>query len=135
MSIRQWKWNHSCALIIGHLVCPPRNWKSIYEVRTYTDKMMAIYRLSKSDRKVYDQLIADDVVGRQTVILKDSSPFIPNSDDLLIVYEGSEEAFKRLEQTFGSGLKRLDKREEERVYRDIKDEDSRAEGGMGFLFR
>ncbi len=96
--------------------------------------MKAVYRLQRDERKVYDTVISDDIVGRQTVILKDAQNYLQSSDGYLIYYEGSEEASRRMEDISRGALKRLDKEEERLVLAKIQEEEDRAEGGMGFLF-
>ncbi len=96
--------------------------------------MIALYFLQKADRGVFDQITSDDILGRQTLNLKESANYIPDAPDLIIYYEGSDEGRKRLEQLFGKFLKRMETETEEKVIRQIKEEDSRAESGMGFLF-
>lgn len=96
--------------------------------------MKAVYILQKNNRNVYDSLIADDVVGRQTVILKDASTYVQSLDGYLIYYEGSAEAAKRMEDVSNGLVKRLDPRLEKEVLDKIREEDDKAEGGMGFLF-
>lgn len=108
--------------------------KSIYLLQSSGNKMKAIYLLNKSDRKIYDEILADDILGRQTVILKDASNYLSGSDELMIFYSGSDDARMKLESTFGKHLKRPDGKTESLIISKIEDEDTRAENGMGFLF-
>ncbi len=96
--------------------------------------MKAVYSLQKDERKVYDTVIADDIVGRQTVILKDAQNYLEPMGGYLIYYEGSEEASRRMEDLSKGTIKRLDKAQESLVLEKIQEEEDRAEGGMGFLF-
>lgn len=96
--------------------------------------MIALYILQKANRGVFDQITSDDILGRQTLNLKEAANYIANAADLIVYYEGSDEGRKRLEQLFGKFLQRLAAKTEENVIKQIKEEDSRAEDGMGFLF-
>lgn len=96
--------------------------------------MYAIYELKKSSRSLIDKMLADDVIGRQAITQKDASSFGLDEDCLVVMYEGSDEGNKRLEELFGSELKPLEQKKAAEVYRKIKDEESQAEDGLGFIF-
>ncbi|MCL5732412.1 MAG: hypothetical protein M1285_03340 [Candidatus Thermoplasmatota archaeon] len=96
--------------------------------------MIALYILQKANKGVFDQIASDDILGRQTLNLKEAANYIPNASDLILYYEGSDDGRKRLEQLFGNYLQRMAAKTEEDVIKQIKEEDSRAEDGMGFLF-
>ncbi len=97
--------------------------------------MYALYLLKKSDKPVIAKMLADDIIGRQAITEKDTASFGLDNDKILLLYEGSEEANRRLAELFKDNLTLLEKSKVEEVYKMIKDEESRAEGGMGFLFR
>ena len=96
--------------------------------------MIALYILQKANKGVFDQIASDDILGRQTLNLKEAANYIPNASDLILYYEGSDDGRKRLEQLFGNYLQRMAAKTEEDVIKQIKEEDSRAEDGIGFLF-
>ncbi len=97
--------------------------------------MYALYLLKKSDKPVIAKMLADDIIGRQAITEKDTASFGLDNDKILLLYEGSEEANRRLAELFKDNLTPLEKSKVEEVYKMIKDEESRADGGMGFLFR
>lgn len=97
--------------------------------------MYALYLLKKSDKSIIAKMLSDDVIGRQAITEKDAASFGLDEDKTLLLYEGSEEANNRLTELFKEYLTPLEKSRVDEVYKLIKDEDSRAEGGMGFLFR
>ncbi len=96
--------------------------------------MYALYLLKKSDKPVIGKMLADDIIGRQTLKEKEAASFGLDDDKTLLVYEGSEEGNKRLLELFKDNLNPLDKTKSEEVYNKIKEEESKAEDGMGFLF-
>lgn len=96
--------------------------------------MYALYLLKKSDRNQVDKMLADDMIGRQAITQKDASQFGLSGDMLVLLYEGSEEANQKLNKDFSTFLKPMEKEKASEVYKSIKDEESQAEGGMGFLF-
>jgi hypothetical protein len=94
----------------------------------------AIYQLKKSSRQIVDKMLADDIIGRQAITQKDAATFRLDSDRIVIMYEGSEDGHRRLKELFGDELEALDAAKAEEVYTKIKEEESQAEDGMGFLF-
>ncbi len=96
--------------------------------------MYKIYLLRKSNRSVVDRMLADDIIGRQAVTQKDAAAFGLDSDKIVVMYEGSEEGHDRLKELFEEDLVSLEPEKSEEVYAKIKEEESQAEDGMGFLF-
>jgi coenzyme F420-reducing hydrogenase alpha subunit len=95
--------------------------------------MLRLYKLAKEKREIIDELLADDVVGRQTITYKDGSNYGYNSSYIVLV-EGSEEIFEKVE-TIGKGmLEPLSKRKQDEIYKKIKDEENSSQDGMGFIF-
>jgi hypothetical protein len=106
----------------------------IFLTEAYSCIVYALYLLKKSDKAVIAKMLADDIIGRQAITEKDTASFGLEDDKILLLYEGSEEANKRLAELFKENLTPVEKAKAEAVYKLIKDEESRAEGGMGFLF-
>ena len=100
----------------------------------YSWIVYALYLLKKSDKPAIAKMLSDDIIGRQAITEKDTASFGLENDKILLLYEGSEEANRRLAELFKDNLTLLEKAKAEEVYKMIKDEESRAEGGMGFLF-
>lgn len=96
--------------------------------------MYAIYQLSKSKKSVVDRMLADDIIGRQAVTQKDAVSFGLDDDKYIVLYEGSDEGNIRVKELFGEDLAILDKNKSEEIYKKIKDEESQAEDGLGFIF-
>lgn len=96
--------------------------------------MYKIYLLRKSNRSVVDRMLADDIIGRQAVTQKDAAAFGLDSDKIVVMYEGSEEGHDRLKELFEEDLVSLEPEKSAEVYAKIKEEESQAEDGMGFLF-
>ena len=103
-------------------------------MEVYSPIVYALYLLKKSDKPVIGKMLADDIIGRQAISEKDAASFGLEDDKILLLYEGSDDANKRLLELFKENITPLEKAKAEEVYKLIKEEDSRAEGGMGFLF-
>ncbi len=100
----------------------------------YLPIVYALYLLRKSDKPLIGQMLSDDIIGRQALKEKEASSFGLDNDKILLIYEGSEEGNKRLLDLFKDNITPLDSAKAEEVYNLIKEEESKAEGGMGFLF-
>lgn len=96
--------------------------------------MFSAFLLKRSDRSVIDAVSADDTVGRQTIITKDGSQFGFDADSLLLIIEGSESAIKIASAIIGDRGKELDRNKADEIMKKIRDEEDRADQGMGFLF-
>lgn len=96
--------------------------------------MYAIYQLPKSKKPLVDKMLADDIIGRQAITQKDALSFGLEDDKLIVMYEGSEEGKKRLDDLFGKELSSVNDEKSAQIYKSIKDEESQAEDGLGFIF-
>lgn len=106
----------------------------MFLIKAHSSIVYALYLLKKSDKPVIAKMLSDDIIGRQALTEKDTSSFGLDADKILLVFEGSEEANNRLKELFKENITPLEKSKAEKAYQQIKDEESRAEGGMGFLF-
>ncbi|MCL5800200.1 MAG: hypothetical protein M1341_02640 [Candidatus Thermoplasmatota archaeon] len=96
--------------------------------------MTKIFLLKKSNRAIIDQVSADDLVGRQTLITKDASQYGMGDDEILLILEGSEESFRKATTIIGNSGTMLDGKKTEEVMRKVHEEEENADKGMGFLF-
>ena len=95
--------------------------------------MFKVYKLAKTQREILDSLLADDIVGRQTVLYKDGSNFGFDSYYIIII-EGSENIFKNVDSVAKGTLEELKKSKEEEIYKKITDEENNSKDGLGFIF-
>jgi hypothetical protein len=95
--------------------------------------MFKVYKLAKTQREILDSLLADDIVGRQTVLYKDGSNYGFDSSYIVII-EGSENIFKNVDSIANGKLEELKKSKEEEIYKQIKDEENNSKDGLGFIF-
>ena len=94
--------------------------------------MYKIYSLKKEKRKTLDSLLADDILGRQTIIYKNAENYGGNDDSLFILIEGLSDVFSRIAELKPEGLEEV--KNSEGIYKQIKNEEDEAESGMGFMF-
>ncbi len=96
--------------------------------------MFAIYFLKPENRPAVDAMKDDDLIGRQSIITKDASSFDFKDPGVIVMVEGSADAIKAVDSRFGSLMEKLDKDRSDRLYALIKEEEKKADEGMGFLF-
>ena len=95
--------------------------------------MFKVYKLAKAKREILDSLLADDIVGRQTVMYKDGSGYGSDSSYIVLI-EGSDNIFKNVDSIANGSLEELKKSKEEEIYKKIKDEENNSRDGLGFIF-
>ena len=96
--------------------------------------MFAIYFLKPENRSALDALKNDDLIGRQSIVTKDASSLDFKEPGLIVIIEGSSEAIDAVDAKFGSLMEKLKKDRSDRLYAILKDEEKKADEGMGFLF-
>ncbi len=95
--------------------------------------MFKVYELEKTENKLLDQLLNDDILGRQSIQYKNGEDYgYPSS--YIVIIEGSEDIFKRVGEIFGSALKELGDKKSQKIYEKIKNEENSSKEGMGFIF-
>lgn len=96
------------------------------------DKMAyAIFSVKKENIGKIDEILKDDVVSRQSIVVRDADALGIEKDAQLILIEGDEKAIKRAEELFeGIGVKEKDKN----IYGKFKEEEKEVAEGVGFIF-
>ena len=95
--------------------------------------MFKVYELGKGNRNIIDKLLADDIIGRQSITYKDGSNYGYNSKFIVII-EGSQNIFTRVSDLKENELKELPGKKADEVYKKVKSEENNSQDGMGFLF-
>lgn len=95
--------------------------------------MFKVYELDKENRSIIDKLLADDVIGRQSIIYKDGTNYGYDSKFLVII-EGSPDIFQSVKNLSENELKELPGKQGDEIYKKIKSEEDNSKDGMGFLF-
>ena len=96
--------------------------------------MYKVYSTSKSNRKLIDKILSDDILGRQTVVYKEGSTFGLKDDVLVVLIEGPQEIFERVSGITEDACSEIEKAKSEEIYRKIEDYESEGDSGMGFTF-
>ncbi len=90
--------------------------------------------LEKTAQAVIDLLRSDDLVGRQSITVRNSELFSLPPETVTLVIEGSEEAVRKAEEIGKGVLKALDKGTSDKILLKLKEEEDKADQGLGFIF-
>jgi hypothetical protein len=93
-----------------------------------------VYRLPATQAANVDLLFKDDIVGRQSVTVRDAKSLGLKGNDEYVVVEGSEAGVARAAELLKSIAKPLDAKKADAVYRRFKAQDEEAASGMGLIF-
>lgn len=96
--------------------------------------VFAIYFMKPENRSTLDAMKNDDLIGRQSIITKDASAFNFKEPGQIILVEGSSESLELIKSKFGQFLEILNPERSTEIYTLIKDEEKKADEGMGYLF-
>ncbi|MHB8606072.1 MAG: hypothetical protein ACYDCK_12545 [Thermoplasmatota archaeon] len=90
-----------------------------------------VFEVTTKDRARIDETLADDIVGRQSIVVRDASHFGMGDGAVFVMVEGEEKALLRAETLFLEYAKRAAAAEE--IHRRIKAEEDDAASGLGFI--
>lgn len=90
--------------------------------------------IKPQDKGVVDTLRSDDLVGRQSILVRDASSLGMKENQVILLLEGSEQAIALARKLGGEKMTEVKEKEASGLYTKIKEEESKADQGMGFLF-
>ena len=96
--------------------------------------MIRVYSLDRASQAVIDSLKNDDVVGRQSITVRNSELFGLPEETVTVIIEGSEESLKKAEELGKGSLKVLGPSITQNVISRIREEEDRSDRGLGFIF-
>lgn len=95
--------------------------------------MYVVFEVEKDKTEVISEVIADDLISRQTTSVRDGESLGMKEDYTYVMIEGSEEAIDKGKDLFSEeDIEEAENKEE--VYEAIKKEDEKAAEGMGTVF-
>ena len=95
--------------------------------------MRKVFVVNKKDRSIINEMLSDDLVGRQSIYEREGVGYKLKTDEVLIVFSGSEEAFSKIKEQWGGKVVLLSGKQEEDILTQIDRENDNAQDGMGFL--
>jgi len=93
--------------------------------------MYAVFKFKGEDAKIR-QIYSDDLIGRQTIIKRDSKSLGMEENEVYLLVEGSQEAVEKAREIATEF--ELKGEEAERIYKKIKESEEEASLGMGAIF-
>ncbi len=96
--------------------------------------MRSIFVVNKKDHSIINDMLADDIVGRQSLYEREGENYKLKPEDVLVVFTGSDEAFSRIKEKWGDKIVLITGTREQEILNQIDKENNDAQEGMGFLF-
>lgn len=91
-----------------------------------------VFEIRAKDRARYEEAVQDDVLGRQSLTLRDAKQLgYTDRDTFFVLVEGTEQGLYRAETLLLEFARRAAKPEE--ILKQIKDEEDQAASGLGFI--
>jgi len=96
--------------------------------------MYAIFSVPLDKRSKSEEILKDDIVSRQSIVIREASTLGLKDLGMLILIEGEEAAVKRSQELFKDLGKLLAGEQAEDIYNRFKKESDDVASGVGFLF-
>lgn len=94
-----------------------------------------IFEVKSEDIGKINTLTKDDLVSRQSILIRDASALDINEDVSYVKIEGSENGLKRAKELAKElNFKKLDEKKSKKVDEKIKEQEDSAASGMGMIF-
>lgn len=99
-----------------------------------TGSMYVIFHLKERGQETVNDLMADNEVGRLTILSRDGSKISGDYTGLIVLVEGVEERVLKAVELVGDRGEKLKDEKASEIYSKLKDESEDADQGVGFLF-
>lgn len=96
--------------------------------------MYAIFSVPQDKRLKADEILKDDVVSRQSIVVRESAALGLKDLGVLVMVEGDEKAVKRAEELFKDVGKLLAGEQAADVYQRFRKESEDVASGLGLTF-
>jgi len=96
--------------------------------------MYIVFEVPKEKARLADKALKDNIVSRQSIVVRDAKTLDVDKDAQFIMIEGSDEAIEKAKELFKEIGAILPDAEGKSVYDKIKDQDDAAASGVGMLF-
>lgn len=96
--------------------------------------MYRVFRLPPDKADQASLLLADDVVGRQSVTTREAKSLGLAGEDRYVIVEGLESALTRAVDLMKGTAASLSGAEAEKIYQRFRVQEDEAASGMGFIF-
>ena len=94
-----------------------------------------VYVVTSEQRAALEDLLTkDDLLWRQTRVLREAGPLGGAANEVYLYMEGAETAMAHADGTVGKVAKKVDTARAEELHARFKDEEERSAQGMGLMF-
>jgi len=93
-----------------------------------------VFKVEKDMVNKIDEILKDDIVSRQSIVVRDASALGIKIDARLVFLEGNEKAIQRARELFKDIGSAADEAVAKKVHDKIREEESSAASGMGMIF-
>lgn len=93
-----------------------------------------IFSVDNDQADAVDALYEDDLVGRQSITVREASALGREGDHRYVLVEGSQEALDKAADLLGDAAETVGDDEADEVYEAIKAGEEAGAEGMGFIF-
>ena len=93
-----------------------------------------IFELKKEGMTKVDEIKSDDLIGRQSIWLRDEKSLGLDGDNMFLKIEGDEKAVKKAEELLGETATMISGGKKEEINKRFIADDEKSSEGMGFIF-
>jgi hypothetical protein len=93
-----------------------------------------IFDVKKEHKSKADEVLKDDLISRQSIVIRDAKVMDVKLHETLILIEGSDNAIAKAKELFSEIGKRLEGKDRAEVYKKFKDEEGEVLSGVGLIF-
>ncbi|HEC76620.1 MAG TPA: hypothetical protein ENI33_05135 [Thermoplasmatales archaeon] len=94
----------------------------------------AIFKISKENEGIIDEIKKDDLVSRQSIWNRSSASLGIEGDFIFLKIEGEEKAIEKAKEILRDKADLLEGKEKEDINEKFVADDEKASEGMGFIF-
>ncbi|MEW5761119.1 MAG: hypothetical protein AB1779_10190 [Candidatus Thermoplasmatota archaeon] len=94
----------------------------------------AVFSVEKEKSGRISEVLRDDIVSRQSIVIREAVVFGIEKNISYVLIEGSEEGIRRAKELFKDIGNIEEEKEAEKIYNYIKSTESSAEIGLGTVF-
>lgn len=96
--------------------------------------MYAIFKVEKEKEANVKDAMKDDLVSRQSIIIRDSKSLEMDTNCIYIKIEGSKEGIDKAKEIFDEFGELLSEKEAAKINKKIMEDEESASVGIGFIF-
>ena len=96
--------------------------------------MYIVFEVPKDNKRQADKALKDDLVSRQSIVVRDARTLDIDKDVSYVMIEGADEAIDKAKELFKEIGSALPDAEGKDVYAKIKAQDDAAASGVGMIF-